>query len=42
MILLYGFFLGLELMGDAFKLLGSDFARQLVERTSNPFVGLLI
>ena len=42
MVLLYGFFLGLELMGDAFKLLGSDFARQLVEQTSNPFVGLVI
>ncbi len=42
MILLYGFFLGLDLMGEAFKLFGSDFARQLVEQTSNPFVGLVI
>lgn len=40
--LLYSFFLGLELMGIAFKLFGSDFAEMLMAQTTNPFVGLLI
>ena len=40
--LLYGFFVGLDLMGLAFKLFGKGFAETLVERTSNPFVGLFI
>ncbi len=40
--LLYAFFLGLDLMGVAFKLFGKDFARMLIERTANPFVGLLV
>jgi sodium-dependent phosphate cotransporter len=40
--LLYGFFLGLDLMGLAFKLFGRGFAEALVERTANPFVGLFI
>ncbi len=40
--LLLGFFLGLDLMGLAFKLFGKGFAETLIERTSNPFVGLFI
>ena len=40
--LLFGFFLGLDLMGLAFKLFGKGFAETLIERTSNPFVGLFI
>jgi sodium-dependent phosphate cotransporter len=40
--LLYGFFLGLDLMGVAFKLFGKGFAETLIERTANPFVGLFI
>jgi sodium-dependent phosphate cotransporter len=40
--LLLGFFVGLEMMGLAFKLFGRGFAEALIERTSNPFVGLLI
>jgi sodium-dependent phosphate cotransporter len=40
--LLYGFFLGLDLMGLAFKLFGRGFAETLVESTANPFVGLFI
>jgi sodium-dependent phosphate cotransporter len=39
-IVLMGFFLGLDLLGQAFGLFGRDFAALLVERTSNPFVGL--
>lgn len=30
------------MMGAAFKLFGKDFAQQLIETTSNPFIGLLI
>jgi sodium-dependent phosphate cotransporter len=41
-ILLYGFFLGLDLMGLAFKLFGKGFAEALIARTANPFVGLFI
>lgn len=41
-VLLYGFFLGLDLMGLAFKLFGKGFAAALIERTANPFVGLFI
>ena len=40
--LLLGFFLGLDLMGLAFKLFGKGFAEMLIERTSNPFVGLFV
>lgn len=40
--LLYAFFLGLDLLGLAFKLFGKGFAAQLIETTSNPFVGLLV
>ena len=41
-VLLYGFFLGLDLMGVGFKLFGKDFAKMLLERTANPLVGLFI
>ena len=40
--LLYGFFIGLDMMGLAFKLFGKGFAEALIARTSNPFVGLFI
>ncbi|MFQ5928591.1 MAG: Na/Pi symporter [Acidobacteriota bacterium] len=42
LILLYCFFLGLDLIGLAFKLFGQDFAQNLIETTADPFVGLLI
>lgn len=42
LLLLFGFFVGLDLMGLAFKLFGKGFAETLIERTSNPFVGLFI
>jgi sodium-dependent phosphate cotransporter len=40
--LLFGFFIGLDMMGLGFKLFGKGFAEALVEKTSNPFVGLFI
>ncbi|HUP43421.1 MAG TPA: Na/Pi symporter, partial [Thermoanaerobaculia bacterium] len=40
--LMFAFFLGLDLMGLAFKLFGKGFAEMLIERTANPFVGLLV
>jgi sodium-dependent phosphate cotransporter len=40
--LLFGFFVGLDMMGLAFKLFGKGFAAALIEKTSNPFVGLFI
>lgn len=40
--LLYLFFLGLDLMGVAFKLFGKGFAERLLAGTSNPFVGLIV
>lgn len=42
LLLLYGFFLGLDLMGIGFKLFGKGFAEMLLERTSNPLVGLFV
>jgi sodium-dependent phosphate cotransporter len=39
---LYLFFVSLELMGGAFKLFGKPLARQLMETTQNPLVGLMI
>jgi solute carrier family 34 (sodium-dependent phosphate cotransporter) len=42
LLVLLVFFTSIELMGDAFKLMGRDFARALLEMTSNPFVGLFI
>jgi sodium-dependent phosphate cotransporter len=41
-LLLYGFFVGLDLMGIAFKSMGSGFAETLLTTTSNPFAGLFI
>jgi sodium-dependent phosphate cotransporter len=40
--LLYIFFVSISLMGASFKFFGKDFARQLLETTSNPCVGLFI
>ena len=40
--LMFAFFLGLDLMGLSFKLFGKGFAELLIERTANPFVGLLV
>ena len=39
---LYLFFFSLQLMGDALKLFGKDFAERLITSTSNPIVGLFI
>ncbi len=36
------FFVGLELLGASFKLLGRDVASTLIRTTSNPFVGLFV
>jgi solute carrier family 34 (sodium-dependent phosphate cotransporter) len=41
-VVLLAFFLGLDLLGLAFGLFGKGFAAMLIERTSNPFVGLFI
>jgi len=41
-LVLFLFFVSLELMGDSFKLMGKDFARTLLATTQNPFVGLFI
>lgn len=38
---LYCFFLSIDTMGGAFKLLGKDFSIALIEMTSNPYVGLV-
>ncbi len=40
--LMFGFFVGLDMMGLSFKLFGKGFAEALIERTSNPFVGLFV
>ncbi len=40
--LLYIFFVSISLMGASFKFFGEDFAKQLLETTANPFVGLFI
>lgn len=42
LLVLFLFFVSLELMGDSFKLMGEDFAQALLETTANPFVGLFI
>jgi sodium-dependent phosphate cotransporter len=41
-VLMFGFFVGLDMMGLSFKLFGKGFAEALIERTSNPFVGLMV
>ena len=40
--LLYLFLSSITLMGSSFKLLGKGVAEQLIQTTSNPFIGLLI
>jgi sodium-dependent phosphate cotransporter len=40
--LLYIFFVSISLMGASFKFFGKDFARNLLETTANPFIGLFI
>ncbi|MBN1345813.1 MAG: Na/Pi symporter [Phycisphaerae bacterium] len=42
LLALYAFFFSIKLMGHSFKLFGKDFAKQLIESTQNPFVGLAI
>ena len=42
LVLLYAFFLGIELMGLAFKLFGKGFAEALMARAANFFVGLVV
>jgi len=42
LLLLFAFFLGLDMMGLAFKLFGKGFAEGMIARTANPFVGLLV
>ncbi|GAB4330855.1 MAG: Na/Pi symporter [Calditrichia bacterium] len=42
LLFLYLFFLSLELMGSSLKMFGKEFAKVLIENTSNPFVGLFI
>ena len=40
--ILYLFLVSIGLMGASFKMFGKDFATQLVETTTNPFVGLFV
>lgn len=42
MLALYLFFFSIKLMGHSFKLAGKDFAKQLIETTNNPYLGLII
>ncbi len=42
LLVLYLFFLCIELMGSSFKLFGKDFAKGLLNITENPIVGLLL
>ena len=42
LLLLYGFLVGLDMIGIAFKLFGGDFANNLLSTTTNPFVGLFV
>ena len=41
-LVLFMFFVSLELMGESVKLLGSGFAERLIRSTANPFVGLFV
>ena len=41
-LLLFAFFVGLDMMGLSFKLFGKGFAEAMIARTANPFVGLLV
>lgn len=40
--IIYVFLISINLMGQAFKLMGNDFAAVLIKGTTNPFVGLFI
>lgn len=42
LLVLYVFFVSIELMAGAFKLFGKGFAKNLMTTTSNPIVGLMI
>ncbi len=41
-VTIYLFLLSIKLLGHSFKAFGVDFARMLIEMTSNPFAGLII
>jgi sodium-dependent phosphate cotransporter len=41
-VVLLAFFLGLDLLGQAFNLFGKGFSTMLIEQTSNPFVALFV
>lgn len=41
-VLLYLFFVGIELLANSFKFFGESFARELLSTTANPFLGLFI
>ena len=41
-LLLYVFLVSISLLSAAFKMFGKDFANNLIQTTSNPFVGLFI
>ncbi len=40
LLLIYAFLVSIKLLSGSLKLLGGDFARWLLEATSNPFIGL--
>ena len=40
-VVLYAFLVSIGLLGASFKLFGKDLARQIIEMTSNPLVGLV-
>ena len=42
LVVLYVFLFSIQLMGSSFKLLGKDFAEDMLAITSNPLIGLLI
>jgi sodium-dependent phosphate cotransporter len=39
---LYCFFLSIDMMGEAFKLMGENFSLRLIQMTSNPYIGLVV
>jgi len=41
-VVLYCFFLSIELLGESFQIFGEGFARRLIQAASNPLVGLFI
>lgn len=41
-IVLYCFFLSIELLGESFQIFGEGFSHRLIQATSNPLVGLFI